>query len=49
MRALLVPDGPQQLVGDRIARGTPVEAAHLVVLGGLARGEQPVDRCYPRL
>ncbi len=49
MRPLLVPDLAQQSVGVRIPGRAPVEVAHLVILGGLAGGEQPIHRGDPGL
>ncbi len=44
MRALLLADVSQQLVGRGVTGGALVEVVDLVVLGRFARGEQPVDR-----
>ena len=49
VRALLLADLAQQLVGHRIPRRALVQIVHLVVLGRLAGGEQPVDRGDLRL
>jgi peptidoglycan/xylan/chitin deacetylase (PgdA/CDA1 family) len=49
MRALLLADLAQQLVGRRVAGGALVEIVDLLVLGGLARRQQPVDGGDPRL
>ena len=49
VRALLLADLMQQPVRLGIAGRALIEDVDLVVLGSLARGEQPVDRCDPRL
>jgi hypothetical protein len=49
MGSLLVPDLAQQPVGVWISGRAPVEVPHLVVLRGLAGGQQPLHGGDPGL